>query len=141
MLESMAFVIFLVIVALVFDSSWFFMTLRIPFPLLFPLVCFLPNMRYSGRRFLILSPPFLSYGSGSYGRQGIIILTLLIPVIFCPQWRNHLESYHMVFRVAQQFIACFNWWSYRAGIAKAGTSTLVWSGIIKTTAFIVLSPP
>jgi PiT family inorganic phosphate transporter len=27
-----------------------------------------------------------------------------------------------------------------AGIAKAGTSTLVWSGIIKTTAFIVLSP-
>ncbi|MFA5323226.1 MAG: inorganic phosphate transporter [Smithella sp.] len=27
-----------------------------------------------------------------------------------------------------------------AGITKAGTSTLVWSGIIKTTAFIVLSP-
>ena len=27
-----------------------------------------------------------------------------------------------------------------AGIAKAGTSTLVWSGIIKTTVFIVLSP-
>jgi PiT family inorganic phosphate transporter len=27
-----------------------------------------------------------------------------------------------------------------AGIAKAGTSTLVWSGIIKTTAFIILSP-
>ncbi|HNZ65349.1 MAG TPA: inorganic phosphate transporter [Smithella sp.] len=27
-----------------------------------------------------------------------------------------------------------------AGIAKAGTSTLVWTGIIKTTAFIVLSP-
>lgn len=27
-----------------------------------------------------------------------------------------------------------------AGIAKAGTGTLVWSGIIKTTAFIVLSP-
>jgi len=27
-----------------------------------------------------------------------------------------------------------------AGVAKAGTSTLVWSGIIKTTAFIVLSP-
>lgn len=27
-----------------------------------------------------------------------------------------------------------------AGIAKAGTSTLVWSGILKTTAFIVLSP-
>jgi len=27
-----------------------------------------------------------------------------------------------------------------AGIAKAGTSTLVWSGIIKTSAFIVLSP-
>ena len=27
-----------------------------------------------------------------------------------------------------------------AGIAKAGTNTLVWSGIIKTTAFIVLSP-
>ena len=26
------------------------------------------------------------------------------------------------------------------GIAKAGTSTLVWSGILKTTAFIVLSP-
>jgi len=27
-----------------------------------------------------------------------------------------------------------------AGVAKAGTSTLVWSGIIKTTAFIILSP-
>lgn len=27
-----------------------------------------------------------------------------------------------------------------SGIAKAGTSTLVWSGILKTTAFIVLSP-
>lgn len=27
-----------------------------------------------------------------------------------------------------------------AGIAKGGTSTLVWAGIIKTTAFIVLSP-
>jgi PiT family inorganic phosphate transporter len=27
-----------------------------------------------------------------------------------------------------------------AGIAKAGTSTLVWSGVIKTTAFIILSP-
>jgi PiT family inorganic phosphate transporter len=27
-----------------------------------------------------------------------------------------------------------------AGIAKAGTSTLVWSGIIKTTSFIILSP-
>ena len=51
-----------------------------------------------------------------------------------------MEYYNLVLRTSQQFISCFDWWTYRRGVAKAGTSTLVWSGIIKTTAFIVLSP-
>jgi PiT family inorganic phosphate transporter len=143
MLESMGFVIFLVFVALVFDFLNGFHDSANS-------ISTVVSTRVLSPKFAVLWAAFFNFVAAfligtevahTIG-QGIIHLDIVDNLLILSAlggaiiWNIVTWYYGLPSSSSHALIGGL----IGAGIAKAGTSTLVWSGIIKTTAFIVLSP-
>ena len=143
MLDSMAFVIFLVIVALVFDFINGFHDSSNS-------ISTIVSTRVLSPQYAVLWAAFFNFVAAFFigtavahtvGRgiihieivDNLVILSALSGAII---WNLITWYFGLPSSSSHALIGGL----IGAGIAKAGTSTLVWSGIIKTTAFIVLSP-
>ena len=143
MLDSMAFVIFLVIVALVFDFINGFHDSSNS-------ISTIVSTRVLSPKYAVLWAAFFNFVAAFFigtavahtiGRgiihlnivDNLVILSALSGAII---WNLTTWYYGLPSSSSHALIGGL----IGAGIAKAGTSTLVWSGIIKTTVFIVLSP-
>lgn len=143
MLDSMAFVIFLVIVALVFDFLNGFHDSSNS-------ISTIVSTRVLAPKYAVLWAAFFNFVAAFFiGTQvahtigrGIIHLNVVDNLVILSAlsgaiiWNITTWYYGLPSSSSHALIGGL----IGAGIAKAGTSTLVWSGIIKTTAFIVLSP-
>lgn len=143
MLDSMAFVIFLVIVALVFDFINGFHDSSNS-------ISTIVSTRVLSPQYAVLWAAFFNFVAAFFigtavahtvGKgiihieivDNLVILSALSGAII---WNLITWYFGLPSSSSHALIGGL----IGAGIAKAGTSTLVWSGIIKTTAFIVLSP-
>jgi inorganic phosphate transporter, PiT family len=143
MLNSMAFVIFLVVVALVFDFINGFHDSSNS-------ISTIVSTRVLAPKYAVLWAAFFNFVAAFFigtavahtiGRgiihldvvDNLVILSALSGAII---WNLTTWYFGLPSSSSHALIGGL----IGAGIAKAGTSTLVWSGIIKTTAFIVLSP-
>jgi PiT family inorganic phosphate transporter len=143
MLDSMAFVIFLVIVALVFDFLNGFHDSSNSISTIVSTRVLTPKQAVVWAAFFNFAAAFFigTQVAHTIGRgiihldiiDNLVILSALGGAIF---WNITTWYYGLPSSSSHALIGGL----IGAGIAKAGTSTLVWSGIIKTTAFIVLSP-
>jgi PiT family inorganic phosphate transporter len=143
MLDSMAFVIFLVVVALVFDFINGFHDSSNS-------ISTIVSTRVLSPKYAVLWAAFFNFVAAFFigtavahtiGRgiihieivDNLVILSALSGAII---WNLTTWYFGLPSSSSHALIGGL----IGAGIAKAGTSTLVWSGIIKTTTFIVLSP-
>jgi PiT family inorganic phosphate transporter len=143
MLDSMAFVIFLVLVALVFDFINGFHDSSNS-------ISTIVSTRVLSPKYAVLWAAFFNFVAAFFigtavahtiGRgiihlnivDNLVILSALSGAII---WNLTTWYYGLPSSSSHALIGGL----IGAGIAKAGTSTLVWSGIIKTSVFIVLSP-
>ncbi|MDD5344079.1 MAG: inorganic phosphate transporter [Smithella sp.] len=143
MLDSMAFVIFLVVVALVFDFINGFHDSSNS-------ISTIVSTRVLAPKYAVLWAAFFNFIAAFFigtavahtiGRgiihidivDNLVILAALSGAII---WNLTTWYFGLPSSSSHALIGGL----IGAGVAKAGTSTLVWSGIIKTTAFIVLSP-
>jgi len=143
MLDSMAFVIFLVVVALVFDFINGFHDSSNS-------ISTIVSTRVLSPKYAVLWAAFFNFVAAFFigtavahtiGRgiihieivDNLVILAALSGAII---WNLTTWYFGLPSSSSHALIGGL----IGAGVAKAGTSTLVWSGIIKTTAFIVLSP-
>ncbi|PKN39384.1 MAG: anion permease [Deltaproteobacteria bacterium HGW-Deltaproteobacteria-2] len=143
MLDSMAFVIFLVFVALVFDFINGFHDSSNS-------ISTIVSTRVLSPKYAVLWAAFFNFVAAFFigtavahtiGRgiihieivDNLVILAALSGAII---WNLTTWYFGLPSSSSHALIGGL----IGAGVAKAGTSTLVWSGIIKTTAFIVLSP-
>jgi PiT family inorganic phosphate transporter len=143
MLDSMAFVIFLVVVALVFDFINGFHDSSNS-------ISTIVSTRVLSPKYAVLWAAFFNFVAAFFigtavahtiGRgiihlnivDNLVILSALSGAII---WNLTTWYFGLPSSSSHALIGGL----IGAGVAKAGTSTLVWSGIIKTTAFIVLSP-
>ena len=143
MLDSMAFVIFLVIVALVFDFINGFHDSSNSISTIVSTRVLTPKQAVVWAAFFNFVAAFFigTQVAHTIGRgiihinivDNLVILSALSGAII---WNITTWYYGLPSSSSHALIGGL----IGAGIAKAGTSTLVWSGIIKTTAFIVLSP-
>ena len=143
MLDSMGFVIFLVFIALVFDFLNGFHDSANS-------ISTVVSTRVLSPKYAVLWAAFFNFAAAFFigtevantvGR-GIIHLDIVDNLVILAAlggaiiWNIVTWYYGLPSSSSHALIGGL----IGAGIAKAGTSTLVWSGIIKTTAFIVLSP-
>ncbi len=143
MLESMGFVIFLVLVALVFDFINGFHDSSNSISTIVSTRVLTPKQAVLWAAFFNFVAVFFigTQVAHTIGRgiihldivDNLVILSALTGAII---WNLTTWYYGLPSSSSHALIGGL----IGAGIAKAGTSTLVWSGIIKTTAFIVLSP-
>jgi PiT family inorganic phosphate transporter len=143
MLDSMAFVIFLVVVALVFDFINGFHDSSNS-------ISTIVSTRVLSPKYAVVWAAFFNFVAAFFigtavahtiGRgiihieivDNLVILSALSGAII---WNLTTWYFGLPSSSSHALIGGL----IGAGVAKAGTSTLVWSGIIKTTAFIVLSP-
>ena len=143
MLDSMAFVIFLVVVALVFDFINGFHDSSNS-------ISTIVSTRVLSPKYAVIWAAFFNFVAAFFigtavahtiGRgiihlnivDNLVILSALSGAII---WNLTTWYFGLPSSSSHALIGGL----IGAGVAKAGTSTLVWSGIIKTTAFIVLSP-
>ena len=143
MLESMGFVIFLVLVALVFDFINGFHDSSNSISTIVSTRVLTPKQAVVWAAFFNFVAVFFigTQVAHTIGRgiihldivDNLVILSALSGAII---WNLTTWYYGLPSSSSHALIGGL----IGAGIAKAGTSTLVWSGIIKTTAFIVLSP-
>ncbi len=143
MLESMGFVIFLVLVALVFDFINGFHDSSNSISTIVSTRVLSPKQAVVWAAFFNFVAVFFigTQVAHTIGRgiihldivDNLVILSALSGAII---WNLTTWYYGLPSSSSHALIGGL----IGAGIAKAGTSTLVWSGIIKTTAFIVLSP-
>jgi PiT family inorganic phosphate transporter len=143
MLNSMAFVIFLVLVALVFDFINGFHDSSNSISTIVSTRVLTPKQAVVWAAFFNFIAAFFigTQVAHTIGRgiihldivDNLVILSALSGAII---WNLTTWYYGLPSSSSHALIGGL----IGAGIAKAGTSTLVWSGIIKTTAFIVLSP-
>jgi PiT family inorganic phosphate transporter len=143
MLDSMAFVIFLVVVALVFDFINGFHDSSNS-------ISTIVSTRVLSPKYAVLWAAFFNFVAAFFigtavahtiGRgiihieivDNLVILSALSGAII---WNLTTWYFGLPSSSSHALIGGL----IGAGVAKAGTSTLVWSGIIKTTAFIILSP-
>ena len=143
MLDSMGFVIFLVLVALVFDFINGFHDSSNSISTIVSTRVLSPRQAVIWAAFFNFAAVFLigTQVAHTIGRgiihldivDNLVILSALNGAIL---WNLTTWYYGLPSSSSHALIGGL----IGAGIAKAGTSTLVWSGIIKTTAFIVLSP-
>ena len=143
MLDSMAFVIFLVIVALVFDFINGFHDSSNS-------ISTIVSTRVLSPKYAVVWAAFFNFAAAFFigtavahtiGRgiihieivDNLVILAALSGAII---WNLTTWYFGLPSSSSHALIGGL----IGAGITKAGTSTLVWSGIIKTTAFIILSP-
>ena len=143
MLDSMAFVIFLVVIALVFDFINGFHDSSNS-------ISTIVSTRVLSPKYAVLWAAFFNFVAAFFigtavahtiGRgiihieivDNLVILSALSGAII---WNLTTWYFGLPSSSSHALIGGL----IGAGIAKAGTGTLVWSGIIKTTAFIVLSP-
>jgi len=143
MLDSMAFVIFLVIVALVFDFINGFHDSSNSISTIVSTRVLSPKQAVLWAAFFNFIAAFFigTQVAHTIGRgiihlnivDNLVILSALTGAII---WNLLTWYYALPSSSSHALIGGL----IGAGIAKAGTSTLVWSGIIKTTVFIVLSP-
>ncbi len=143
MLDSMAFVIFLVVIALVFDFINGFHDSSNS-------ISTIVSTRVLSPKYAVLWAAFFNFIAAFFigtavahtiGRgiihieivDNLVILSALSGAII---WNLTTWYFGLPSSSSHALIGGL----IGAGIAKAGTGTLVWSGIIKTTAFIVLSP-
>ena len=143
MLESMGFVIFLVCVALIFDFLNGFHDSSNSISTIVSTRVLTPKQAVVWAAFFNFAAAFFigtavahTIGKGIIHPDiidNLVILSALGGAIF---WNITTWYYGLPSSSSHALIGGL----IGAGIAKAGTGTLVWSGIIKTTAFIVLSP-
>jgi PiT family inorganic phosphate transporter len=143
MLESMGFVIFLVLVALVFDFLNGFHDSANSISTIVSTRVLSPKQAVLWAAFFNFVAAFFigTQVAQTIGRgiihldivDNLVILSALSGAII---WNLTTWYYGLPSSSSHALIGGL----IGAGIAKAGTSTLVWSGIIKTTVFIVLSP-
>jgi PiT family inorganic phosphate transporter len=143
MLDSMAFVIFLVVVALVFDFINGFHDSSNS-------ISTIVSTRVLSPKYAVIWAAFFNFVAAFFigtavahtiGRgiihieivDNLVILAALSGAII---WNLTTWYFGLPSSSSHALIGGL----IGAGVAKAGTSTLVWSGIIKTTVFIVLSP-
>jgi inorganic phosphate transporter, PiT family len=143
MLDSMGFVIFLVVVALVFDFLNGFHDSSNS-------ISTIVSTRVLSPKYAVLWAAFFNFVAAFFiGTQvahtigrGIIHLDIVDNLLILAAlggaiiWNIVTWYYGLPSSSSHALIGGL----IGAGVAKAGTSTLVWSGIIKTTAFIILSP-
>jgi len=143
MLESMGFVIFLVAVALIFDFINGFHDSSNSISTIVSTRVLTPKQAVVWAAFFNFSAAFFigTAVAHTIGR-GIIHLDIVDNLVIFSAltgailWNLITWYYGLPSSSSHALIGGL----IGAGIAKAGTSTLVWSGILKTTAFIVLSP-
>ena len=143
MLDSMGFVIFLVLVALVFDFLNGFHDSSNSISTIVSTRVLTPKQAVLWAAFFNFAAAFFigTQVAHTIGR-GIIHLDIIDNLVILSAlsgaivWNITTWYYGLPSSSSHALIGGL----IGAGIAKAGTSTLVWSGIIKTTAFIVLSP-
>jgi inorganic phosphate transporter, PiT family len=143
MLESMGFVIFLVVVALIFDFINGFHDSSNSISTIVSTRVLTPKQAVLWAAFFNFAAAFFigTQVAHTIGR-GIIHLNIIDNLVILSAltgaivWNLTTWYYGLPSSSSHALIGGL----IGAGIAKAGTSTLVWSGIIKTTAFIVLSP-
>lgn len=143
MLDSMAFVIFLVFVALVFDFINGFHDSSNSISTIVSTRVLKPQHAVIWAAFFNFAAAFFigTQVAHTIGRgiiniaiiDNLVILSALTGAII---WNLITWYYGLPSSSSHALIGGL----IGSGIAKAGTSTLVWSGILKTTAFIVLSP-
>ncbi len=143
MLDSMAFVIFLVVVALVFDFINGFHDSSNSISTIVSTRVLTPKQAVLWAAFFNFAAAFFigTQVAHTIGRgiihldiiNNLVILSALTGAIL---WNLITWYYGLPSSSSHALIGGL----IGAGIAKAGTGTLVWSGIIKTTVFIVLSP-
>ena len=143
MLDSMAFVIFIVVIALVFDFINGFHDSANS-------ISTVVSTRVLSPKYAVLWAAFFNFAAAFFigtevantiGRgiihpeivDNLLILSALGGAII---WNLITWYYGLPSSSSHALIGGL----IGAGIAKAGTSTLVWSGITKTTIFIILSP-
>jgi PiT family inorganic phosphate transporter len=143
MLDSMAFVIFLVIVALVFDFLNGFHDSSNSISTIVSTRVLAPKYAVVWAAFFNFIAAFFigtavahTVGKGIIHIEIVDNLVILAALGGAIAWNLITWYYGLPSSSSHALIGGL----IGAGIAKAGTSTLVWSGIIKTTAFIVLSP-
>jgi inorganic phosphate transporter, PiT family len=143
MLESMAFAIFLVIVALVFDFLNGFHDSSNSISTIVSTRVLSPKHAVIWAAFFNFAAAFLigTQVAHTIGR-GIIHLDIIDNLVILSAlggaiiWNITTWYYGLPSSSSHALIGGL----IGAGIAKGGVSTLVWSGITKTTAFIILSP-
>jgi PiT family inorganic phosphate transporter len=143
MLDSMAFVIFLVVVALVFDFLNGFHDSANS-------ISTVVSTRVLSPKYAVIWAAFFNFAAvffvgtavaNTIGKgiihidivDNLVILSALSGAII---WNITTWYYGLPSSSSHALIGGL----IGAGVAKAGTSTLVWSGIIKTTVFIIVSP-
>jgi len=143
MLDSMAFVIFLVIVALVFDFLNGFHDSSNSISTIVSTRVLAPKYAVVWAAFFnFIAAFFIGTAVAHTVGKGIIHIDIVDNLVILAAlggaiaWNLITWYYGLPSSSSHALIGGL----IGAGIAKAGTSTLVWSGIIKTTAFIVLSP-
>jgi inorganic phosphate transporter, PiT family len=143
MLDSMGFVIFLVVVALVFDFLNGFHDSANS-------ISTVVSTRVLSPKYAVLWAAFFNFAAAFFiGTQvantvgrGIIHLDIVDNLLILSAlggaiiWNIVTWYYGLPSSSSHALIGGL----IGAAVAKAGTSTLVWSGIIKTTIFIILSP-
>jgi inorganic phosphate transporter, PiT family len=143
MLDSMAFVIFLVVVALVFDFINGFHDSSNSISTIVSTRVLTPKQAVFWAAFFNFAAAFFigtavahTVGRGIINIHIIDNLVILSALTGAIVWNLITWYYGLPSSSSHALIGGL----IGAGIAKAGIGTLVWSGIIKTTAFIVLSP-
>ncbi|HOC60231.1 MAG TPA: inorganic phosphate transporter [Smithellaceae bacterium] len=143
MLDSMAFVIFLVFVALVFDFINGFHDSSNSISTIVSTRVLTPKQAVVWAAFFNFAAAFFigtqvahTIGRGIINIAIIDNLVILSALTGAITWNLITWYYGLPSSSSHALIGGL----IGTGIAKAGTSTLVWSGILKTTAFIVLSP-
>jgi inorganic phosphate transporter, PiT family len=143
MLDSMAFVIFLVVVALVFDFINGFHDSSNSISTIVSTRVLTPKQAVVWAAFFNFAAAFFigtavahTVGRGIININIIDNLVILSALTGAIVWNLVTWYYGLPSSSSHALIGGL----IGAGIAKAGIGTLVWSGIIKTTAFIVLSP-
>jgi inorganic phosphate transporter, PiT family len=143
MLDSMAFVIFLVVVALVFDFLNGFHDSSNSISTIVSTRVLSPKYAVLWAAFFNFAAAFLigtevanTIGRGIIHPDIISNLLILAALGGAIIWNIVTWYYGLPSSSSHALIGGL----IGAGIAKGGTSTLVWSGITKTTAFIILSP-
>ncbi|MRR15714.1 MAG: inorganic phosphate transporter [Deltaproteobacteria bacterium] len=143
MLESMGFVIFLIFVALIFDFLNGFHDSSNSISTIVSTQVLTPRQAVVWAAFFNFAAAFFigtavahTIGKGIIHPDIIDNLVILSALGGAIVWNITTWYYGLPSSSSHALIGGL----IGAGIAKAGTGTLVWSGIIKTTAFIVLSP-